>query len=82
MTADSSQGAADGQPGDSPPSAKEVKRRMKAILRRFPDRFSADQEDEIRRRVARSITLGEKLGAIDLPNGTGPNFDPRAMTNV
>ena len=81
MTADSSQVAGDGKPAESPVAKREIKRRVKSIKRRFPDRFSDEQVDQIRGRVARSITLGGNLAEVELPNGTGPNFDPRAMSN-
>jgi hypothetical protein len=54
---------------------------MKAITHRFSDRFSDEQVGQIRGRVARSITLGANLKKVDLPNGTSPAFDPRAMSN-
>jgi hypothetical protein len=58
-----------------------IELRMTAIASRFPDRFTAEQFDQIRRRVARSVTLGANLARVELPNGIGPNFDPRAMAN-
>ena len=56
-----------------------VERRLAAITSRFPDRFTDEQVDQIRHRIARSVTLGANLAKVDLPNGIGPNFDPRAM---
>ncbi|HET7055958.1 MAG TPA: hypothetical protein VFI12_05810 [Thermomicrobiales bacterium] len=58
-----------------------VEHRLAAITSRFPDRFTGEQVDQIRRRVARSVTLGANLAKVELPNGIGPNFDPRAMAN-
>ena len=81
MTSDSSQVVDGGRPAESKESKREIKRRLKAITKRFPDRFSDEQIAQIRARVDRSITLGANLGKIDFPNGTGPDFDPRAMSN-
>lgn len=81
MTADSSKMAEDGHSAESKDAKREIKRRLKAIQRRFPDRFSDKQVDEIRSRVARSVALGANLAKLDLPNGIGPDFDPRAMSN-
>jgi hypothetical protein len=58
-----------------------IERRVTSITSRFPDRFTDGQVDQIRRRVARSVTLGANLAKVELPNGIGPNFDPRAMAN-
>ena len=58
-----------------------VERRVVAITSRFPNRFTDEQVDQIRRRVARSVTLGANLAKVELPNGIGPHFDPRAMAN-
>ena len=81
MTADSSQMAGNGLSAESKDAKREIKRRMKSIQRRFPDRFSDKQVDEIRSRVARSVTLGANLARLDLPNGIGPDFDPRGMSD-
>jgi hypothetical protein len=81
MTSDSSQVVDGERPAESKETKREIKRRLKSIMKRFPDRFSDEQVDEIRGRVARSITLGSNLTRVDLPNGTGPDFDPRAMSN-
>ena len=81
MTADSSQMAGNGHSAESKDAKREIKRRMKSIQRRFPDRFSDKQVDEIRSRVARSVTLGANLARLDLPNGIGPDFDPRGMSD-
>jgi hypothetical protein len=58
-----------------------VERRLTAIDRRFPDRFSAEQVEEIRDRVRKSIEHGVKLTEQYLANGVGPDFDPRAMAH-
>jgi hypothetical protein len=72
-------------PNESPANPTDhdtvVERRLAAITNRFPDRFTDEQVDQIRRRIARSVTLGANLARVDLPNGIGPNFDPRAMAN-
>jgi hypothetical protein len=68
-------------PADSTGHDAIVERRLAAITSRFPDRFTDEQVDQIRRRVARSVTLGANLARVDLPNGIGPNFDPRAIAN-
>jgi len=81
MTSDSSQVGDGDRPAESKEAKREIKRRMKSITHRFSDRFSDEQIDQIRGRVARSITLGANLEKVDLPNGTSPDFDPRAMSN-
>jgi hypothetical protein len=68
----------DDRPLESDP---EIQRRLDAIVGRFPDRFSPDQIEQIRDRVARSIGFGARLRQTQLANGTGPWFDPRAMTD-
>ena len=62
-------------------SDPEVERRLSAIARRFPERFSPEQADEIRERVIKSIDLGSKLSAQVLENGVSPHFDPRVMSH-
>jgi hypothetical protein len=81
MTSDSSQVGDGDRPAESKEAKREIKRRLKSITHRFPDRFSNEQVDQIRSRVARSVTLGANLVKVDLPNGTSPDFDPRAMSN-
>ena len=81
MTSDSGQIVDSGQPAESKDAKRESKRRLKSITRRFPDRFSDEQVDQIRGRVARSVALGGNLAKVELPNGIGPDFDPRAMSN-
>lgn len=61
--------------------APEIERRLAAIRERFPDRFSPEQIEEIRNRVARSVALGVSLSGRLFPNATGPNFDPRATAD-
>ena len=61
--------------------AAEVDRRLATITSRFPDRFSPAQVDEIRKRVERSIALGNTLRNVHLPNSTGPGFDTRARSD-
>jgi hypothetical protein len=64
---------------DEPES--EGSRRLAAVLTRFPDRFDSAQVEEIRRRIDRSVALAGRLSKVDLPNGVGPEFDPRSMPN-
>jgi hypothetical protein len=73
--------AGNGHSAESKDAKREIKRRKKSIQRRFPDRFSDKQVDEIRSRVARSVMLGANLARLDLPNGIGPDFDPRGMSD-
>ena len=68
-------------PADPTDHDATVERRLAAVTSRFPDRFTDEQVDQIRRRVARSVTLGANLARVELPNGIGPNFDPRAIAN-
>jgi hypothetical protein len=54
--------------------ASETEQRLALILARFPGRFEAAQIEQIRKRVDRSIRLGQSVRRVELSNGNGPDL--------